>query len=141
MAFFSASDAIDPKVLMALKTGLHRDAEEKLAPPYIETPLSILAHDDNGALSGGLTGKTVWNWLYIDILWVDKEKRAKGLGSDLVTRAEALALTRGCHSSYLWTESYQAPEFYKKLGYQQFAVNEDFPVGYRRIGFMKRLAA
>jgi hypothetical protein len=52
-----------------------------------------------------------------------------------------MAIARDCHSSYLWTESFEGPDFYPKLGYQKFAVKEDFPLGHRRTGFMKRLAA
>jgi len=139
MARLTAFDSIDGAALEALKLGLDQDAEEKNAPAYLDVPLSVLAHDEAGILIGGLTGKTFWNWLYIDILWVKKEARGKDIGGDMVRKAEAIALKRGCHSSYLWTESFQAPAFYQKLGYQKFVVKEDFPVGHQRIGFRKRL--
>ncbi len=141
MIKLTAFDSIDDAASKLLESGLRQNAIEKGAPPYQDTPLSILAHDINGTMVGGLTGKTFWDWLYIDMLWVSREARTKGLGSDLVKNAEALALRRGCHSSYLWTESFEGAGFYPKLGYQKFVVKEDFPIGHQRTGFMKRLAA
>ena len=139
MVRFTAMDSIDDEARKVLELGLSLNAEEKNAPAYQETPLSVLAHDDRGALIGGVTGKTFWNWLYIDILWVKKEDRTQGIGHKLVHEAETLALKRGCLAAYLWTESFEAPDFYQKLGYQKFAVKEDFPVDHQRIGFMKSL--
>jgi GNAT superfamily N-acetyltransferase len=141
MISLTAFDSIDDAVLKTLEAGLSENAVEKNAPPFKTIPLSVLARDAKGELIGGLTGNTCWDWLYIDVLWIKKEARTQGLGSGLVKKAEALALERGCHSSYLWTESFEAPDFYPKLGYQKFAMNEDFPTGHRRTGFMKRLAA
>lgn len=141
MITLAAFDSIDDTALKALESGLSQNAAENNAPAYQETPLSVLAHKDDGTLIGGLTGKTFWNWLYIDILWVNRNQRAQGTGSKLVFEAESQAIKRGCHSSYLWTESFEAPDFYPKLGYQKFVVKEDFPFGHHRTGFMKRLAA
>jgi hypothetical protein len=36
--------------------------------------------------------------------------------------------------------SFQAPDFYRKLGYQEYAVLERFPAPHRRHYFMKDLA-
>jgi GNAT superfamily N-acetyltransferase len=101
MVHLTAFDSIDDAALKALESGLNQDAAEKNAPAYLENPLSILAHDANNVLIGGLTGKTVWDWLYIDTLWVKKDTRTKGIGRDLVKQAEAVALKRSCHSAYL----------------------------------------
>ena len=55
--------------------------------------------------------------------------------------AENEALKRGCHSAYLWTQSWEGPDFYPKLGYKKFVVNEEVPRGHQRTGFMKQKAA
>ncbi|MGE0109123.1 MAG: GNAT family N-acetyltransferase [Bdellovibrionales bacterium] len=133
-------DSIDDQDETFLETALKQYAELHSCPPYKETPLSIIKRDSNGHLVAGLTAQTVWNWLYIDMLWVDEALRGQGIGSVLVAAAEKEALARGCHSAYLWTQSYEGPDFYPKLGYEKFVVNQDFPVGFQRIGFMKRLA-
>ncbi|MDX9689575.1 MAG: GNAT family N-acetyltransferase [Proteobacteria bacterium] len=139
--FFDIKDHIDPEEDAFLLKGLIANALERSSPPYSEQALSIIVRDDAGHIIAGLTGKTFWNWLYIDTIWVEKEQRKSGLGRQLVEKAEREAITRGCHSAYLWTEDFEGEGFYPKLGYQQFVEKADFPNGHRRIGFMKRIAA
>jgi GNAT superfamily N-acetyltransferase len=141
MAHLTAFDSVDDTVRNALRQGLDQYTEEKNVPAYRPIPISVVAKDDSGAIIGGLAGETAWSWLYIDLLWVKKESRAKGIGCALVKRAERKAAERGCCAACLLTESFQAPGFYEKQGYQKFVVQEDFPPGHQRIGFMKRLAA
>lgn len=125
----------------ALEAGLIANAIDKNAPPYQETHLSITHCNAAGRIVAGVTGKTFWNWLYLDMLWVDKDLRGEGLGSALVQAAEKEALLRGCHSAYLWTQDFEGADFYPRLGYKEFVVKADFPVGHTRTGFMKRIAA
>lgn len=135
------SNAIDAGAEAALNAGLAANAIAKNAPPFSSMPLQILRRNAGGKIVAGLTGKTFWNWLYIDILWVEESARGQGLGAALVRAAEEEAVRRGCLGSYLWIESYEGPGFYAKLGYKEFVAKQDFPVGFARIGFMKRLAA
>ncbi len=130
---------IDPEAEKVLVGGCLANARAKNAPPYEETPLQILRRDEAGAIVAGLTGKTFWNWLYIDTLWVAETLRGQGVGAGLVAAAEVEAVGRGCHSAYLWTESFEGPAFYPKLGYKEFVTQADCPNGYKRIGFMKKL--
>jgi GNAT superfamily N-acetyltransferase len=132
------ADIIDEPLSKMLTEGLDASRSGDGVLERLSLPLSVTARDGNSVL-GGLTGKTVWGWLHIERLWVDPKARRKGLGRDIMRKAEAEALARGCHSSYLWTESFQVPEFYKKQGYKAFAEQQDFPPGHTRIGFQKRL--
>jgi GNAT superfamily N-acetyltransferase len=141
MENFGVLDAINPEDLAFLEKGLAENAAANGAPPYTKHDLVILARGNQEKIIAGLTGKTFWNWLYIDILWVEAEHRKQGFGSRLVQEAETEAIKRGCHSSYLWTENYEGRNFYPKLGYKEFVEKQDFPNGFQRIGFMKRLAA
>lgn len=102
-------------------------------------PLTFLAHDENGALVGGIDGNTEKGWLYISALWVSDQARGCGLGSALMHQAEELALQRGCANVYLDTLSSQAPEFYKKLGFVIFAELESFPGEHKKIFLRKKL--
>ncbi len=111
------------------------------APPNTVKPLAVLKRGDGGSVVAGLTGETLWDWLYVHMLWVHTDCRKQGLASKLMSTAEAEALRRGCHSAWLWTEEYEGLNFYPKLGYKQFARMPDFPTGYQRFGFMKRLKA
>ncbi len=130
---------IDPKIERKLQQGLDAYGQSLGAPSLKMTPLSILAHDEKGALVGGLTGQTFGNWLYIDLLWVSEESRGQGIGGTLVTEAEKLAKARGCHAAYLWTQTWEAPDFYAKRGYTRFIDMDNFPNGFQRIGFRKHL--
>jgi len=66
--------------------------------------------------------------LFIDILWVKEEHRHKGYGAALVKDIEEKAIAAGCTLSTLSTYSFQAPEFYKKLGYTAHCTVYDNPV-------------
>lgn len=110
-----------------------------LTPPYEKQELGVFVRDGDGNLLGGLTGSTLWGWLYIKLLWVDDGQRGTGLGRRLVQSAEEEAVRRGCFAAYVNTFSYQAPDFYEKLGYQVFGQLDDFPQGYQRVYLNKRL--
>lgn len=92
-----------------------------------------------GALLGGLYGGSLWGWLYIELLWVDEKARGKDLGSELLARAEAIGVQRGCRHAFLNTFSFQAPGFYKKRGYKPFGRLKGFPKGHERIWMVKEL--
>lgn len=94
---------------------------------------------ENGKIIGGITGKIRWNWLYIQYLWVDTNAAGKGYGKDLVKQAEELARTRGCTGLHVDTFTYQAPDFYKSLGFSEFGRLENYPENEQRIYLQKRL--
>ncbi|ARF77131.1 N-acetyltransferase [Kitasatospora albolonga] len=105
-----------------------------------ETPLEVWALDGQGALAGGLTGRTWAHWLHVDLLWVDARHRGAGLGSRLLAEAERVARTeRGCARSRLETWDFQAPEFYRKQGYEEIGRVEDYPPGVTEFILTKRL--
>lgn len=101
--------------------------------------LNIVEYDKNGNIIGGILGGTYWGWMYIDILWVCESHRKKGIGSKLLAEAEREAVNRGCHHVHLDTMSWQAPEFYKKHGYEVVGVLPDIPNGNQKYLFMKAL--
>jgi GNAT superfamily N-acetyltransferase len=102
-------------------------------------PLSVYFRDSDDKIVAGLTGKTYWNWLFIDYLWVSESERGKNLGTKLITSAETEAIRRGCTGSSLDTFSFQAPDFYQKLGYSVFGKLEGFPGGHQRYYLEKQL--
>ena len=88
---------------------------------------------------GGVLGEIYWNWFYIDLVWVKEDLRGQGYGSSLLERAEKEAQKRGALNAYLDTFSFQAPDFYRKLGYQEFGQLPDFPPGSQRFFLTKSL--
>ncbi|MFB8133442.1 GNAT family N-acetyltransferase [Streptomyces mirabilis] len=109
-------------------------------PAERELPLHVWALAADGALAGGLVGHTWTTWLHVTYLWVDTPHRGAGLGGRLLAEAERLAHEeRGCSNSRLETWDFQAPEFYKKHGYEVVCVIPDYPPGITEYTLNKRL--
>lgn len=109
-------------------------------PAARELPLHVWALDETGALTGGLVGHTWTTWLHVTYLWVDDPYRGAGLGSRLLVRAERLARhERGCRGARLETWDFQAPDFYRKQGYDVVCEIPDYPPGITEYTLVKRL--
>lgn len=91
--------------------------------------LAIILNDADGAIIGGLSADFYWGWLEINNLWLSTGWRRRGLGRLLVSLAEAEAQRRGCRRAWLRTFSFQAPDFYQRLGYRIVGQLEDYPPG------------
>ena len=137
---FEVSDTISDQDLKVLEENVAAHATEMGSPALLAfTPLSILQHNHLGQMIAGLYGQTFWNWLYVDSLWVSQSLRRQGVGRSLMQAAENEAIRRGCVGAFLWTHTFDAPDFYPKLGYEKFTTFEGFPVGCQRFGFRKNL--
>ncbi|MDN3297730.1 GNAT family N-acetyltransferase [Streptomyces ficellus] len=102
--------------------------------------LSVRATDDeSGELIGGLTGWT-WGGLgAVDMLWVREDQRGTGLGTRLMRAAEDEARRRGCGHMTVSSYSFQAPPFYRRLGYVETGRVEGVPGGHVDVYFQKSL--
>ncbi|HEV2277585.1 MAG TPA: GNAT family N-acetyltransferase [Acidobacteriaceae bacterium] len=89
---------------------------------------------------GGLWGSTAYGYLHVDMLVLPESLRGRGIGTDLMRKAENEALRRGCHGAYLETFDFQARGFYEKLGYTLFGQLENTPPGHTRYFMSKVLA-
>lgn len=103
--------------------------------------LAVWLRDDGGGIVGGLYGWTWAGWLEVVFVWLREDLRGQGRGRALLRAAEAEALRRGATRVFLDSYSFQAPEFYKKLGYREFGVLDGFPAHHRRHFLTKNLAA
>jgi len=101
--------------------------------------LCFVLQDPDKEIVGGVLGEIYWDWFYIDLMWIKAELRGRGYGHRLLTRAEEAARERGAKNVYLDTFSFQAPDFYKKHGYQVFGELGDFPAGHQRYFLTKQL--
>jgi ribosomal protein S18 acetylase RimI-like enzyme len=95
-------------------------------PENAPRPLHVLAFDEQGHVIAGLIGDSSFKWLHVEFLAVRGDRRGCGLGSRLVRMAEAEAVSRNCRYSFLDTMSYQARDFYVKLGYRVAGTLEDW---------------
>jgi GNAT superfamily N-acetyltransferase len=121
----------------AIVKGL-RDYNVATAGKFDHRPLTVTVRE-RGKIVGGLAGETFWGWMFVSLLWVSDAHRGHGYGSALMDTAEKEACSRGVRNVYLDTFSFQAPGFYQKLGYREFARLDEFPAGQRRIWMTKAL--
>ena len=96
----------NPQFMKSLEEGASRD-------------FFIVARDDSGSVIGGLRGAFLHSWLKVDVMAVSPDYRRQGIGRKLVEEAEAIAAQHGCQYSYVDTMSFQAPDFYFALGYEE----------------------
>lgn len=101
--------------------------------------LAVVIHDDAGDVTGGLWGRTVYGWLYVELLVVPESLRGQGVGTEVMRRAEAEAVRRGCHDAWLDTFEFQARGFYERLGYRCFGELGNYPAGFSRYFMTKSL--
>jgi GNAT superfamily N-acetyltransferase len=114
--------------LLASTTG-HRDARE----------LAAFVRDDARAVRGGVYGWTWGGCCELQLLWVDEALRGQGLGGRLLEWAEGEARARGCAQVVLFTHDAQAPQLYRRRGYEVVGRVDDYPAGGAALWFRKSL--
>ena len=96
--------------------------------------------EDDGDLVAGLSGWTWGTCAGIGMVWVREADRAGGWGARLLAAAEDAARERGCRQVLVSSFTFQAPEFYARHGYTEFARSPDLPVeGEADVHFLKLL--
>ena len=98
-----------------------------------------IRHED-GAIVAGLFGWTWGGCLYVEHLWVRDGVRGRGYGSRLLAAAERVGRERGCALVTLETHDFQAPDFYRRHGYDVFATLDDYPMEHKKHFLRKRLS-
>lgn len=118
----------DAALDQALSDGL--DVVNAAATPGIaeQTPLTVKVCDDAGGLVAGLSGWTWGTCAGIAMVWVREDRRRDGWGARLLAAAEAEAQARGCTQVTVSSFTFQAPEFYRRHGYVEYARTEGLPV-------------
>ena len=109
------------------------------AGPTRWAPLDLEVKNADGKWVGGLTGYSYLGWLYIDILFIDNTYRGQDIGTRLLQKAESWAKKRGCRYAHLITFSFQALDFYRKLGYQLYGQAGPFSKGHLKYYLKKKL--
>ncbi len=105
--------------------------------PIIE-PLRFILRNEADEIVGGLSGIIYMDCLTIDLLWVSDALRGQGYGKQLVNAAETAARLKNCTMVLLDTFSFQAPDFYRHLGYEAYALVADCPVEKADRYFLKK---
>lgn len=101
--------------------------------------IGIFLRGSDGSRAGGLYG---WVWgstCYVRYLFVVESLRKQGEGTRLMRAVEAEARARNCRQIVLETHSFQAPGFYRKLGFEVIGRVEGYPLGHQYLTLAKRL--
>ena len=86
-----------------------------------------------------MVAETFGNWLEIEYLYVQEDFRGQGIGSNILNRAEKEARERKCKYSFVNTYQFQAPDFYKKHGYEEVFALKEYPYTGERYYYTKAL--
>jgi GNAT superfamily N-acetyltransferase len=135
---FAVSDNGERHVFESIFTALDGASREVIGPAEPRL-LVIPIRSDSGTVTGGLWGVTLFRWLEVEMLFVPRPMRGRGVGSALMAAAETEARDRGCLGVRVDAFSFQAGQFYAKIGFSLFGTLEDCPPGHQRLFFQKRL--
>jgi len=128
----------DPRAESVITGGLAQNNRETFGRVDTRT-LDVVVRDASGAIVGGLLGRSSLGLFFLDLFYLPAALRRGGLGSRIMEQAEAEARRRGCTSAFVYTVTFQAPDFYEKHGYRRFGEIACPPDGATRIFLSKSL--
>jgi ribosomal protein S18 acetylase RimI-like enzyme len=147
----SARNAIITAMTMPHMTDIHDEvAVAELREQVIAFNIAVTGYEDgrslgcfvrngDGKLVAGLDGFTWGGYAMIEWLWVAEPGRRQGLGRQLMVAAEEEAVARGCAVVRVNTHTFQAPGFYRKLGYEEVGFASNAPAHHGEVFFSKRV--
>jgi GNAT superfamily N-acetyltransferase len=100
---------------------------------------ALFLRETDGTVIGGAYG---WSWggtCYLRDLFVPADMRNQGHGTRLVQAVEQEARARHCDQIVLETHDFQAPEFYRKFGFEVTGLVEGYPRGHQYLTLVKPL--
>lgn len=100
---------------------------------------SIIIKNEKKKTVGVVVVSFRWGAMHIETLWIEETLRSKGWGTKLMNMVEQEAVKRKCHLIYTDTYSWQAPQFYEKLGYVLYGKLDDFPKGCSLSYYVKKI--
>lgn len=93
----------------------------------------------DGQIVAGIVAASTMDTLEVEFLFVEEGCRGQGLGRLLLEQAENLARQDGCKRVLLNTYSFQAPGFYRRMGYELLAQQNPCFGEYSQYYFTKNL--
>lgn len=97
-----AQGALTSQHQAELSVGFESHSETQSAPPYHKEQVNWTVENEQGKLVAVLTADILWQWLYVDELWVDESCRGTGMGKQLMAKAEAYAKEQHLSGLWLW---------------------------------------
>lgn len=78
----------------------------------------VFTFTDEEKVLGAVVAKTFWGGLHIKNLYVSPDARGRGIGRELMNAACVKGKELGCRFAFVETMSFQALDFYQKLGFE-----------------------
>jgi len=108
---FEICENMDAEQSLAIEEGLNA-FNDLMTGINDRKPLSVLIKSTKtGEVLGGMQGRSSLGLLFIDLFFLPPELRKMGLGTDILNRFENEGRRRGCTAAFLYTISFQAPDF------------------------------
>ena len=93
-----------------------------------QPPISFEMSKDK-RFAGCVIVQLFWGQLHIRYLFIEEGFRGKGFAKELINHALAYGKAQGCSFAFVETMSFQAPEFYQKLGFKVEFVRRGYDRG------------
>jgi len=138
IADFAENHRQNIDVIRIIDHGLS-EYNQSVQPDPDAAPLVLAIRSDDDRTVAGVTGRSAYGWMRVDVIWVGQSHRGKGLGQLLMSNVEQIARVRQCIGVHLDTHGFQAPGFYTRLGYEVFGELSDYPQGEKHYYFRKML--
>ena len=116
-----------------------REFNKSFLGQYESVPIAVDVINADQEIVGGAFGSVQLGWLFIDVIWLQKNYRQVGNGTAVIKLLEEKARQLGASRATLDTMGFQAEKFYEKNGYAEFGRLNDFDSGYDRIYMTKHL--
>jgi GNAT superfamily N-acetyltransferase len=125
---FEITEKPDDESAKVVEDGLTRflDADEG---EDLHIQIAVICRDGD-TIIGGLTGGASYGWMGIKFFWIDEKYRGMGIGRKILRLAEGEAIRQGCSHAHLNTHDFQAPEFYRRMGYRVHSEHAELPPGH-----------
>lgn len=85
-------------------------------------------YEENGITLGRIVGFFHWDHIQIELFFVSKEARGKGVGGALFSKIEDLAIQNKVSYILLETMSFNSPKFYEHKGFELLTTIKNSPV-------------
>ncbi len=125
----SSEPEAGPEEVAVVREGLHRFNFDATGFREVHT-VTLFVRNHLGVIQGGLLGYVWGGWLHVTELWLSEECRRGGLGRELLMKAEREAASSGARGAFLSTFDFQAPDFYRRCGYEVYATHPNCPCGH-----------
>jgi GNAT superfamily N-acetyltransferase len=133
------TEDLSPEDTETLHAGLRSHVDQFVGDEKNGIGIKLLLKNPDGETIGGLHAWTTIQNLLIEFVWVDEAYRSAGLGTQLLSHAEAIAIEKdSCIAALACPMSFHSPEFFKKQGFQEFGYSDGYPAPFKEFYLIKK---